>query len=136
MNEQFVPTARNSERWQRPDHGAANKYIPGALLVQQEQDKQAVVRHALALRHAYRLERRCDVSLFGTPFERGCHRILDQLLALREARDFFALIDCDRMASGMIESARAFEDITLTQFDSLAKLRLNALEYRQKELQP
>lgn len=136
MSELFIPTARNSERWQLPDHGKAAKYIPGRADIQRTEDRQQRINKARALRQTYWLERDCDFAFNGTPYERGCHRILREAMGVRSAENLEVLFTRDRKLSGLIEGARAFESITLRQYDLLGRLRLNAFDLRYKELRP
>lgn len=128
-------TARNAERWQSRDYGNAQKYLnPGEAA--RQANRQARIVKAIALRAAYRLERSCRVGFAGTPFQRGVHRILDQLLSIRDAENLEALIIRDRQLDGIIEGAHAFESLNLQQVSMLLKLRENAFNHRQGELMP
>lgn len=139
MSELFIPTARNSERFANrppPNYGKATKYMPGAALLARVDDRQTAIRKARALREAYRLERHIDVNFTGTPFDRGCQRILEQMLTVREAENIDVLFMRDRILAGLIEGAWVFESITRTAYGRLCDLRHNAFDLRHKELMP
>lgn len=136
MSELFIPTARNSEQFANrpaPSYGAAAKYVPGALVARTD-DRQAAIRKARALRESYRLERHVDVMFTGTTFDRGCQRILEQMLTVREAENIDALFMRDRILAGLIEGAWVFESITRDAYSRLCDLRHNAFDLRYKEL--
>ncbi|HZX51528.1 MAG TPA: hypothetical protein VFE95_05870 [Pseudomonas sp.] len=137
MSELFVPTARNSERFvnrSAPDYGRADKYVPGAHLTARKEDRQAALRKAAALRQAFRLERHCDIAFRGNAFDRGCLRILEQLLTVREAENIDVLYLRDRVLTGLIDGAWAFESITKEAYGRLRDLHSNAFDLRHKEL--
>lgn len=130
-----IPTARNSERWMPPKHGAAAKYIPGQAAETRQVDRQEAIRKAIALRAAYRLERDCDIAFTGSPYQRGIQQVLFQLYSIREAESIDALIVRDRHLSGMAEGAYAFRALPLAEMDKINTLRQNAFALRLKELQ-
>ncbi len=136
MSDLFIPTARNSERFvnRAPDYGRAAKYTPRQALTTREDDRQTAIRKARAMRESFRLERHIDVMFGGTPFERGCARLLEQLLVVREAENIDALFFRDRILMGLIEGASAFAAITPEAFRRLGALRNNAFDLRYKEL--
>lgn len=137
MSDLFIPTARNSERFTNrpaPSHGAAAKYVPGAAVVARIDNRQAAIRKARALRESYRLERHIDVMFSGSVFDRGCQRILEQMLTVREAENIDALFMRDRILAGLIEGAWVFESITRDAYGRLCDLRNNAFDLRYKEL--
>lgn len=137
MSELFVPTARNSERFVNrhvPEYGRAEKYVPGAHITARKEDRQAALRKAAALRHAFRLERHCDIAFSGNAFDRGCLRILEQLLTVREAENIDVLYLRDRVLTGLIDGAWAFEAITKEAYGRLRDLHSNAFDLRHKEL--
>jgi hypothetical protein len=139
MSELFIPTARNSERFANrpaPDYGKAIKYTPRQVLKVREDDRQTAIRKARALREVYRLERHIDVNFTGTTFDRGCLRILEQMLTVREAENIDVLFMRDRILAGLIEGAWVFESITRTAYGHLCDLRHNAFDLRYKELMP
>ena len=77
-----------------------------------------------------------DVNFTGTPFDRGCQRILEQMLTVREAENIDVLFMRDRILAGLIEGAWVFESITRTAYGRLCDLRHNAFDLRHKELMP
>lgn len=137
MSDQVSYTARNSERFANrppPNYGAASKHIPGAALVVRADDRQSAIRAARALREAYRLERHVDVMFSGSTFDRGCQRILEQMLTVREAENIDVLFMRDRILAGLIEGAWVFESISRDAWGRLCELRHNAFDLRYKEL--
>lgn len=137
MSELFIPTARNSERFvtrPAPNYGRAEKYVPGEHLTARNEDRQAALRKAAALRQAFRIEQHCKISFSGNAFDRGCLRILEQLLTVREAENIDVLYLRDRVLTGLIDGAWAFEAITKEAYGRLRDLHSNAFDLRHKEL--
>lgn len=138
MNESFIPTARNSERFVNFDrqakYGRPDRYIPGFREKERAEDRQTVLRKAAALRHALRLEQHCKIAFSGDPWQRGCLRMLEQLLSVREAENLEVLYLRDRALSNMVEGVRAFEAISKEQCAALRNLQANAFDMRIKEL--
>lgn len=136
MGELFIPTARNSERFQhhQPDYGRAAKYLPNSLELDRAESKQQRATKGRALRAVIQLRQRIDVAVSGTPYQCGCQRLLDQFIGVREAHNLDVLFVRDRTLAGLIAGAMAFQSITNEACARLIELRENAYTMRAKEL--
>lgn len=128
-------TARNSDRWTPRDHGPAAKYITPAPEAAPLSEQEAS-RKARAIRVATRIVQQAKHCVNRSTAENGLARIFSSLHGVRDAENFNALIFRDRYTAGMIDSAFAFQAISLADCDRLRKLRENAFDYRKKELLP
>lgn len=135
-NPEQVYTARNRDRANAGNYGAAAKYLSPTTERTIEKRLQESLRKAKALRVANRLAQDMRVRTSGNPTECGFARVAFQLHAIREAENFDALLYRDRFADGMITAALVFGVIRYPAYDRLTSLRHNAFTHRNRELQP
>lgn len=135
-----IYTARNSERFMGAKHQAEAakglKYIRGASEIERASARAARVRMAAALRAAEHIKRRSLATLSGSPWQQACSRMLDVLLAVREAHNSETLFMRSDAATGFIDGAKAFGAINQQQWAALVVLRKNAYTIRLDELNP
>jgi hypothetical protein len=136
MSVESIPdfTARNT--WQashnRPEQAKVDRYLKGSITT--DNTKVEAIKKGRALREAMRMVRHANVEFDGTPWQRGCIRLLDQLIAVRDAPNAELLFARNDIAVGMIEGAASFGSITLQQCYALRDLRANAYQSRLAEL--
>lgn len=136
MSVESIPdfTARNT--WQashgRPEQVKVDRYLKGSITT--DNKKFEAIKKGRALREAMRMVRHASLEFDGTPWQRGCIRLLDQLLSVRDAPNIDLLFIRNDIAVGMIEGATSFGVITLKQCHALRDLRANAYQSRLFEL--
>jgi len=127
-------TARNRDRG--PNYGRAEKYLNPATASSNplERSLRESLLRANAIRVANRIGHEARRRSLEQPDEPGLSRIRFTLHGIRDAESVDALINRDRLLDGIIIGARLFGNMSHQDADTLHALRMNAFDYRRREL--
>ncbi|SNS16488.1 hypothetical protein [Pseudomonas segetis] len=138
MTTEIAPdfTARNTwgNRGAQAERAKVERFLKDPFQSSREAGRAERIRKGKAIRESMRLVRHAEAEFDGTPWQRGCIRLLDQLLSVREAPNIELLFARNDIAVGMVEGSTAFGAITLMQCHLLRDLRDNAYRRRLAEL--